>query len=72
MAASCASLKATDGWSVETVAQPTELPALGLQWAPDGRLITAASDGLYAINVDTGEVGDLADGIGRPPAGLRR
>lgn len=56
-----------DGWRAETLAQVTDVPALGLQWHPDGRLITAASDGVYAVDVATGEIETLTrTASGRP------
>ncbi len=58
-----------DGWQVETIAQVSEKPALGLQWDLEGRLVVAASDGLYAVDVETGEVETLVTEInGRPLA----
>lgn len=46
---------------VETVAQVTAAPGLGLQWLADGRLGAAFSDGLYAVDVRTGAVELLAN-----------
>jgi len=50
-------------WSAETMAQVSEYPALGLQWDNQGNLIVAASDGLYAVNIASGEVETLSTSV---------
>lgn len=57
-------------WQVETVAHPTNLPALGLIWDHEGRLILAASDGIYRIDVETGAHETLATEAGGRPFGF--
>lgn len=59
-----------DAWQVETIAQLTHLPVLGLQWAADGRLIAAASDGLYAVDVRTGVSQPLLTELNGRPLGF--
>jgi len=44
-----------DGVEIETVADVSEYPVLGLQWTPDGALAAMAPDGLYRIDVESGE-----------------
>ena len=52
-----------DDWTAETVAQVTAGTAvLGLQWDAQGRLIAAAIDGIYAVDVETGDVTLLSTG----------
>lgn len=52
-----------DGWAGETVAQVTDgFSVLGLQWDAQGRLIAAAIDGIYAVDVETGSVSLLSTG----------
>ncbi|WP_421790348.1 SMP-30/gluconolactonase/LRE family protein [Hyphobacterium sp.] len=52
-----------NGWEGETVAQITDnRSVLGLQWDAQGRLIAAAIDGVYAVDVATGEVTLLSTG----------
>ncbi|WP_417493099.1 SMP-30/gluconolactonase/LRE family protein [Maricaulis sp.] len=57
-------------WQVETIARLTHLPVLGLQWSADGRLIAAASDGIYAVNVATGATETLATQLAGRPLGF--
>lgn len=57
-----------DDWSAETVAQVTDnRSVLGLQWDADGRLIAAAIDGIYAVNVETGDITRLSTGATEYP-----
>lgn len=56
--------------SVETVALVTDKPVLGLQWMRDGRLAAAASDGLYGIDVRTGQVDLFTRGPADRPFGF--
>lgn len=52
-----------DDWHGETVAQVTQgRSVLGLQWDLEGHLIAAAIDGIYRINVGTGDVTLLSTG----------
>ena len=58
-----------EAWRAEIIAQLTDKPVLGLRFGPDGRLYAAASDGLYAINVETGNSEVLTqEAAGRPLA----
>lgn len=59
-----------EAWQMETIAQLTDLPVLGLQWAADGRLIAAASDGLYAVDVTTGVTQTLVTELNGRPLGF--
>jgi sugar lactone lactonase YvrE len=60
-------IETEDGWQHDAEFVLTSLPALGLQWSPDGRLIAAASDGLYGLDTSSGEIELLTatDGNGR-------
>ncbi|MEN0653264.1 MULTISPECIES: SMP-30/gluconolactonase/LRE family protein [Hyphobacterium] len=59
------------GREARVVAQVTNnRPVLGLQWHPEGRLIAAASDGVYAINVDSGAVELISNGPAYRPFGF--
>lgn len=52
-----------EGWAGDTVAQVTDgFSVLGLQWDAQDRLIAAAIDGIYAVNVESGEVTRLSTG----------
>lgn len=52
-----------DTWTGETLAQITDnRSVLGLQWDREGRLVAAAIDGVYAVDVSTGEVTLLSSG----------
>ena len=46
-------------WQRGATIEVSRLPALGLQWDAAGRLIVAASDGVYAVDVETGSVETL-------------
>ena len=52
-----------NSWTAETIAQVSDFPALGLQWNAEGHLIVAASDGLYSVDVVTGEVETLSTNV---------
>ncbi|GJL96325.1 MAG: hypothetical protein DHS20C06_01420 [Hyphobacterium sp.] len=57
-----------DAWTAETVAQVTDgRSVLGLQWDAQGRLIAAAIDGIYAVEVVTGDVTLLSTGATEHP-----
>jgi sugar lactone lactonase YvrE len=62
--------EAEGGWAADTVATITDKPVLGLRFGPDGHLYAAASDGLYAVDVETGEVEMLTDQGGSRPLGF--
>ena len=57
-------------WSVVEQVQVSTLPALGLQWDADGRLIVAASDGLYAVTPGAGTAQTLTMSAGGRPLGF--
>ena len=57
-----------EGWDAETVAMVAGgRSVLGLQWDAQGRLIVAAIDGIYAVNVETGDVTRLSTGTTQHP-----
>ena len=52
-----------DGWEAETVAMVNAgYSVLGLQWDHDGHLVAAAIDGIYRVDVGTGDVTRLSTG----------
>lgn len=55
---------------VETIAQVTGRPVLGLQWMSDTRLAVAASDGIYGVDVTTGTVETFSTGSADQPFGF--
>ncbi|MHA6288868.1 SMP-30/gluconolactonase/LRE family protein [Maricaulis sp. CAU 1757] len=63
-----AELRRVDGnWQIVQSYPIAQAPALGLQWHPDGRLIVAASDGVYALDTASGAVASLTrTAAGRP------
>jgi len=61
---------AGDSWEADTVATLTDKPVLGLRFGPDGRLYAAASDALYAVDVESGSVEVLTRQGGSHPLGF--
>jgi sugar lactone lactonase YvrE len=60
-----------NGREARVVARITDnRPVLGLQWHPEGRLIAAASDGVYAVDVDSGRVELISRGPDDRPFGF--
>ena len=56
--------------TVETVADVSNYPVLGLQWTPEGDLTAMAPDGLYRVNVATGESELLTNAYDGEPFGF--
>ncbi|MDM7984909.1 MAG: SMP-30/gluconolactonase/LRE family protein [Maricaulis sp.] len=59
-----------DVWQVTEQVSVSRLPALGLQWDAQGRLIVAASDGMYAVTPGSTEVETLTTTAGDRPLGF--
>lgn len=59
-----------DVWQVTERVSVSRLPALGLQWDGQGRLIVAASDGVYAITPGSNAVETLTMTAGDRPLGF--
>lgn len=57
-------------WQIAERVQVSTLPALGLQWDGDGRLIVAASDGMYAVTPGSDHVETLTLTAGDRPLGF--
>lgn len=64
-------IEGEDAWWAQVFAQVSDAPALGLRFHPDGRLIVAASDGLYAVDTETRDVETLTTtGVDGRPLGF--
>lgn len=57
-------------WQGENFVHVTDAPALGLQWDAHGRLIVAASNGLYAVDIETRTVETLVTQLAGRPLGF--